>query len=85
MRTILFSTVAFAVGCVLSAAAQNAATQSASAQSSGGCGPTAMSNKTSQGVSGSGFTQLSEVPHAVVIHAVDPDGNPVIMVVAPAQ
>jgi hypothetical protein len=86
MRTLLFSTAAFAAGLALSAAAQNSAGQQASASSgSGSCGPSAMSSRTSQGVAGSGFTNLAEVPHAVVVHAVDPDGNPVIMIVAPAQ
>jgi hypothetical protein len=44
-----------------------------------------MSVKTSQGIAKSGFTEVKDVPQADIIHAVDPDGNPVIMVVAPAQ
>ncbi len=79
MRTVLFSAAAFAVGCVLSAAAQNVATQSS------GCGQSAMSPKTSQGMTQSGFSNVKDVPKAVIVHATDPDGNPVIMVLAPAQ
>jgi hypothetical protein len=78
MRTVLVSATALVVGFVLSAVAQNTPTQS------GGCGKSAMSTKTSQGVSKGGFTDVTDVPKAVVVHAVDPDGNPVIMVVAPA-
>jgi hypothetical protein len=55
MRTALVATAFLVVGIVLSAAAQNAANeqnaanqQTASKQSSG-CGPNAMSDKTSQG------------------------------------
>jgi hypothetical protein len=77
MRTVFVLTAALVVAFVLSAVAQNAATQSS------GCGQSAMSAKTSQGVSKSGFTNVTDVPKAVVIHAMDPDGNPVIMVVAP--
>jgi hypothetical protein len=79
MRTVLFSTAALAIGFVLSAAADTATKQN------NGCGPTAMSAKTSQGIAQSGFTNAQEVPKAVVVHAMDPDGNPVIMVLAPAQ
>jgi hypothetical protein len=79
MRTILVSAAALVVGFVLSAVAQNTSTQSTD------CGPNAMSPKTSQGVTNSGFTEMQNVPKAIVIHAKDPDGNPVIMLVAPAQ
>jgi hypothetical protein len=79
MRTVIISTAALALGFVLSAAAQNVGTQS------GGCGSSAMSAKTSQGVSQGGFSNVQDVPKAVVVHAMDPDGNPVIMVLAPAQ
>jgi hypothetical protein len=79
MRTVLISTGALALGFVLSAAAQNVGTQSS------GCGSSAMSAKTSQSVTQSGFTNVQDVPKAVIVHAMDPDGNPVIMVLAPAQ
>jgi hypothetical protein len=79
MRTLLFSTAALALGFVLSAAAQN------TGQQGGGCGPNAMSNKTKQGLTQSGFTNAQDVPKAVIVHATDPDGNPVIMVLAPAS
>jgi hypothetical protein len=79
MRTILVSAAALVVGFVLSAVAQSTSTQSTD------CGPNAMSPKTSQGVTNSGFTEMQNVPKAIVIHAKDPDGNPVIMLVAPAQ
>jgi hypothetical protein len=79
MRTILVSAVALVVGFALSAVAQNAATQSSD------CGKSAMSAKTSQGIANSGFSNVNDVPKAVIIHATDPDGNPVIMVVAPAS
>ncbi len=97
MRTLLFSTAALAVGFILSAAAQNAATQQNAppqqnalpqqnaALPSSGCGPNAMSAKTSQGIAQSGFTDAQEVPKAVVVHALDPDGNPVFMILAPAN
>jgi len=78
MRTILVSAAALVVGFVLSAVAQSTSTQSSD------CGPNAMSPKTSQGVTNSGFTEMQNVPKAIVIHAKDPDGNPVIMLVAPA-
>ena len=78
-RTILISATALVVGFVLSAVAQNTSMQSTD------CGPNAVSPKTSQGVSNSGFTDVQNVPKAIVIHAKDPDGNPVIMVVAPAH
>jgi hypothetical protein len=79
MRTILISSAALLLGFAISAVAQNAATQSS------GCGQSALSAKTSQGISNGGFTNVNDVPKAVIIHATDPDGNPVIMVVAPAQ
>ncbi len=91
MRTLLFSTAALVVGFILSAAAQNAATQQNAPQQqnaalpSSGCGQNAMSAKTSQGIAQSGFTDAQEVPKAVVVHALDPDGNPVFMILAPAN
>ena len=79
MRTVLFTAAALVTGFVLSAAAQNVDKKPTS------CGPTAMSTKTSQVVNQNGFTNPSEVPNAVVMHATDPDGKPVIMLIAPAQ
>jgi hypothetical protein len=79
MRTVLFSATALVTGFVLSAAAQDAAKQPS------GCGPSAMSTKTSQGMTQSGFTNPQEIPKAVVIHAIDPDGHPVLMLIAPAD
>jgi hypothetical protein len=85
MRTVLVSAAAFMVGFMLSAVAQNTTTSQNTPGQATGCGHDAMSPKTSQGVNNSGFTQLQDVPKAVVVHAVDPDGNPVIMLVAPAN
>jgi hypothetical protein len=79
MRTLLVSTAALAAGFVFSAVAANAPTES------NGCGPSGMSAKTSHAITQSGFTDVKEVPKAVIVHAIDPDGNPVVMVLAPAE
>jgi hypothetical protein len=80
MRSVIFATAGLAVGFVLSAAAQNTTTQNSPTQSSD-CGPSAMSSKTSEGV-GHGGTQAAT--KAVILHAEDADGNPVLMMITPA-
>ncbi|MEA2733031.1 MAG: hypothetical protein QOD93_4520 [Acetobacteraceae bacterium] len=78
MRTILVGAAALATGFILSAVAQQPS------QSSTGCGPSGTGAHASQGIAQGGFTKVEAAPRALVIHAIDPDGNPVMMIVTPA-
>ena len=81
MRSVIFATAGLAVGFVLSAAAQNTTTQNSPTQSSD-CGPSAMPSEASESVGHGGMHAATK---AVVLHAEDPDGNPVLMMITPAD
>jgi hypothetical protein len=98
MRISLMATV-LAAGIALPAAAQNtpstgpngqnssgqASNLNAGGQTANGCGKQAawtdqMSDKLAQ----SGYTSARQVPQALVLHAIGPDGIPVVMLIVPA-
>jgi hypothetical protein len=86
MRTVLIAATALATGFILSAAAQQATQNTGQAnQNTGGCGPSAMADHASQGISQGGFTRVQPVAQALLVHAIDPDGNPVTMIITPAS
>jgi hypothetical protein len=79
MRTVLVAAAALATGFILSTAAQQPS------QNPGGCGPAAMADHASQGIAQGGFTKVEPIGRALIVHAVDPDGNPVVMIITPAS
>jgi hypothetical protein len=86
MRTVLIAGTALATGFILSAAAQQATQNTGQAnQNTGGCCPSAMADHASQGISQGGFTRVQPVAQALLVHAIDPDGNPVTMIITPAS
>jgi hypothetical protein len=93
MRTVFVAAAALATGFVVSAVAQQAghdahsSNQSASSsnQKTGGCAPTAMGNHASNSMSQGGFTHVEPVATALIVRAIDPDGNPVTMLITPAS
>jgi hypothetical protein len=78
MRTILVAAAALAIGFVLSAVAQQGN------QNGSGCSPSMTADHASQGITEGGFTKVEPVARALLVHAVDPDGNPVMMIITPA-
>jgi hypothetical protein len=87
MRTVLVAAAALACGFVLSAVAeqatQNTAAQQAS-QNPSGCNQATTADHASQGITKGGFTNVEPVGRALLVHAVDPDGNPVVMIITAA-
>ena len=89
MRILLIAAMA-AASIALPAAAQNSG-QSASpngqntpGQQAGGCGnQAAWTDQMSQKLAQNGYTAAQQMPQALVLHAIGPDGNPVVMVIAP--
>jgi hypothetical protein len=79
MRTVLVAAAALATGFILSAGAQQPT------QKTGGCGPAAMADHASPGIAQGGFTKVEPVVRALIVHAIDPDGNPVMMILTPAS
>jgi hypothetical protein len=78
MRTVLVAAVALATGFILSVAAQQ------TGQTSDGCASATQADHASQGITQGGFTKVEPVARALIVRAVDPDGNPVTMIIAPA-
>ena len=101
MRTALIVAAALATGFIPPAVAQQAgqtprgqhAGQQAGQNTGGqpgtqqaaGCGATTTADHATQGITQGGFTGVEPVAKALVVHAIDPDGNPVLMLItAPA-
>jgi hypothetical protein len=78
MRTVVVAAAALVTGSILSAVGQQPT------QNTGGCGPAATADHASQGIAQGGFTKVEPVAKALLVHAVDPDGNPVVMIITPA-
>jgi hypothetical protein len=79
MRTALIAAVALLTGFILSAAADQAKTDSV------GCNSATKADHAAEGISQGGFTQVRPITSALIVRAVDPDGNPVTMIVTPAS
>jgi hypothetical protein len=97
MRKVLLTATALATGFILSASAEQASqntsgsSQAASGtqntsdmQTTRGCGPSTMGDHASQSMAQGGFTKVEGVNQALLVHAIDPDGNPVVMIITPA-
>jgi hypothetical protein len=82
MRTVLIAAAALACGFILSAVAQQA--NQNTSLNTGGCSPATTADHASDGIAKGGFTNVEPVGRALLVHAIDPDGNPVTMIITSA-
>ena len=82
MRTVLVAAAALACGFIWSAVAEQANQQTS--QNTTGCSQATTADHASEGVTKGGFTNVEPVGRALLVHAIDPDGNPVTMIITAA-